>query len=62
MPPKAQPAAAQQQDPLYVCAVCLREQVLKKESYLMCIYCAHETGTSKVFFKKRTEATTYEAR
>ena len=47
--------------PVYKCANCCMESAIPKESRLICPHCAHVTsGTSIVFFKKRTKETTYD--
>ena len=48
-------------EPLYVCQTCLHEQTLPRDGTIVCKQCAHPTGTSKVFYKKRVQATEYKA-
>lgn len=45
---------------LYVCANCTAEITLTSTSALRCPNCEHLTGSSTVFYKVRTQATTYD--
>ena len=58
--PRAERAESEA-DPLYICQSCLSEQVLPRDGGIVCKQCAHPTGTSKVFFKKRVQPTEYKA-
>ncbi len=59
----AQPGLAGSVDaePIYICQACLAEQTLPRTGTIVCKQCAHPTGTSRVFFKKRVQATEYKA-
>ena len=48
--------------PIYRCAACCQEQPIPKEGELLCQFCSHQTGSSKVFFKIRTAKTVYDTR
>lgn len=48
--------------PVYRCAACCQEQPIPKTGELLCHFCSHQTGSSKVFFKVRSEKTTYDTR
>lgn len=45
---------------LYVCGNCTAQLYLKPDSRLLCPNCSHITGASTVFYKIRTEPTTYD--
>ncbi|EAN95317.1 putative DNA-directed RNA polymerase 2, RPB12 subunit [Trypanosoma cruzi] len=45
---------------LYTCANCTRVVALTQSSQLMCTHCVHRTGSSTVFYKLRTQPTTYD--
>ncbi|KAH9601094.1 RNA polymerase archaeal subunit P/eukaryotic subunit RPABC4 [Trypanosoma melophagium] len=45
---------------LYTCANCTRVVALGPSSQLMCTHCVHRTGSSTVFYKMRTQPTTYD--
>ncbi|KEG12246.1 DNA-directed RNA polymerase subunit RPB12 [Trypanosoma grayi] len=45
---------------LYTCANCTRVVALSPSSQLMCTHCVHRTGSSTVFYKLRTQPTTYD--
>ncbi|ESL07035.1 hypothetical protein TRSC58_05282 [Trypanosoma rangeli SC58] len=53
-------AAAQESMTLYTCANCTRVVALSQSSQLMCTHCVHRTGSSTVFYKLRTQPTTYD--
>lgn len=44
----------------YTCANCTKEIFLTAESPMQCPACEHLTGSSSVFYKIRTQATTYD--
>lgn len=45
---------------LYVCGNCTAQLYFKPDSRLLCPNCSHITGASTVFYKIRTEPTTYD--
>ncbi|CBZ33689.1 RNA polymerase subunit, putative [Leishmania donovani] len=45
---------------LYVCGNCTAQLYFKPDSRLVCPICSHITGASTVFYKIRTEPTTYD--
>lgn len=45
---------------LYTCASCTKEVYLTSSSPMQCPACEHVTGSSSVFYKIRTMATTYD--
>lgn len=45
---------------IYICANCTARVTLTANSQLKCATCEHLTGSSTVFYKVRTEATTYD--
>ncbi|KAK7202181.1 DNA-directed RNA polymerase 2, RPB12 subunit [Novymonas esmeraldas] len=45
---------------LYVCGSCTAQLYFKSDSRLLCPICSHITGASTVFYKIRTEPTTYD--
>lgn len=45
---------------MYTCANCTREIYLTASSPIQCPSCEHLTGSSMVFYKIRTQATTYD--
>lgn len=45
---------------LYICANCTTQLRLGQSSTLQCPHCEHITGSSTVFYKVRTQATTYD--
>lgn len=53
-PPPAEPGAT------YICANCTAQLRLTASSALQCPTCEHLTGSSTVFYKIRTTATTYD--
>lgn len=44
----------------YTCASCTRRLFLSSDSPMQCPSCEHLTGSSSIFYKVRTEATTYD--
>lgn len=47
---------------LYVCGNCLQEHEMDLKEAIMCKFCAHDRGTSKIFFKKRLVSTVYDTK
>ncbi|CCW67206.1 unnamed protein product [Phytomonas sp. Hart1] len=45
---------------VYICANCTTHVTLTPSSTLRCTTCEHLTGSSTVFYKVRTQATTYD--
>ncbi|KPA75354.1 RNA polymerase subunit putative (RPB) [Leptomonas pyrrhocoris] len=45
---------------LYVCGNCTAQLYFRPDSRLLCPNCSHITGASTVFYKIRTESTTYD--
>ncbi|CCW59821.1 unnamed protein product [Phytomonas sp. EM1] len=45
---------------VYICANCTTHVTLTPSSALCCATCEHLTGSSTVFYKVRTQATTYD--
>lgn len=45
---------------IYICANCTARVTLTANSQLKCATCEHLTGSSTVFYKVRTEPTTYD--
>ncbi|CAG9573125.1 putative RNA polymerase subunit [Leishmania major strain Friedlin] len=45
---------------LYICGNCTAQLYFKPDSRLVCPICSHITGASTVFYKIRTEPTTYD--
>ncbi|KPI88801.1 putative DNA-directed RNA polymerase 2 RPB12 subunit [Leptomonas seymouri] len=45
---------------LYVCGNCTAQLYFRPDSRLLCPNCSHITGASTVFYKIRTEPTTYD--
>lgn len=60
--PHVQAAEYELKEPgaVYTCGNCTKEIFLTSSSPLQCPSCEHLTGSSSVFYKIRTQATTYD--